>query len=76
DFLVWINLLHIYKHCEDQGLQTTSKLLILEDFVPILYSFKFKNIFYTGQACCLTQVILKTLDKGALQAYLCIVVFS
>jgi len=68
--------LTLYKHCEDQGLQTTSKLLILEDFVPILYSFKFKNIFYTGQACCLTQVILKTLDKGALQAYLCIVVFS
>ena len=44
--------------------------------MPILYSFKFKNIFYTGQACCLTQVILKTLDKGALQAYLCIVIFS
>ena len=43
--------------------------------MPILYSFKFKNIFYTGQTCCLTQVILKTLDKGALQAYLCIVVF-
>ena len=39
--------------------------------MPILYSFKFKNIFYTGQTCCLTQVILKTLDKGALQAYLC-----
>ena len=34
--------------------------------MPILYSFKFKNIFYTGQTCCLTQVILKTLDKGAL----------
>ena len=44
--------------------------------MPILYSFKFKNIFYTGQTCCLTQVILTTLDKGALQAYLCIVVFS
>lgn len=44
--------------------------------MPILYSFKFKNIFYTGLAYCLTQVILKTLDKGALQAYLCIVVFS
>ena len=32
--------------------------------MPILYSFKFKNIFYTGQTCCFKQVILKTLTKG------------
>lgn len=52
------------------------RLLILEDFAHILYSFKFKNIFYIKQAYCLTQVIFKTLDKEALQVYLCTVVFS